>query len=79
MECELKAVKANPDYTLLLTYDNGEVKLFDMKPYLNLGIFKELKDLKLFTSVRMSFDTVEWPNEADLDPETLYNESNAVN
>lgn len=78
MEIELKEVKANSDYTLLLTFNNGEVKIFDMKPYLDLGIFKELKDLKLFKSVRKSFDTVEWPNEADIDPESLYNESNAI-
>ncbi|HSO87814.1 MAG TPA: DUF2442 domain-containing protein [Draconibacterium sp.] len=77
MEPELKEVKANSDYTLILTFNNGEVKVFDMKPYLNLGIFKELKDLKLFNSVRKSFDTVEWPNEADIDPEILYNESKA--
>ncbi len=49
-----------------------------MKPYLSLGIFKELKDLNLFKKVRMSFDTVEWPNEVDLDPEILYNESKAI-
>jgi len=78
METELKNVKAGLDYTLILTFDNGEVKVFDMKPYLNLGIFKELKDLKLFKSVRMSFDTVEWPNEADMDPEILYHESKAI-
>jgi hypothetical protein len=78
METELKDVKAKSDYTLILTFNNGEVKVFDMKPYLNLGIFKELKDLKLFKSVRMSFDTVQWPNEADLDPEFLYNESKAI-
>lgn len=78
MERELKRVNAGPDYTLILTFDNGEVKVFDMKPYLNLGIFKELKDLKLFKKVTMSFDTVEWPNEVDLDPEILYNESKAI-
>ncbi len=78
MERELKRVKAGPDYTLILTFDNGEVKVFDMKPYLSLGIFKELKDLKLFKKVRMSFDTVEWPNEVDLDPEILYNESKGI-
>jgi len=78
MERELKRVKAGSEYTLILTFDNGEVKVFDMKPYLNLGIFKELKDLKLFNSVRKSFDSVEWPNEADMDPEILYYESKSI-
>jgi hypothetical protein len=78
METELKDVKAKSDYTLILTFHNGEIKVFDMKPYLNFGVFKELKDLNLFKKVRMSFDTVEWPNELDLDPEILYNESKAI-
>lgn len=78
MERELIRVKAGSDYTLILTFDNGEVKVFDMKPYLNLGIFKELKDLKLFNSVRKSFDSVEWSNEADMDPEILYYESKSI-
>lgn len=78
MERELKGVKVGSDYTLILTFDNEEVKVFDMKPYLNLGVFKELKDLKVFKKVRMSFDTVEWPNEIDLDPEILYSESKAI-
>ncbi|AKC62825.1 Protein of uncharacterised function (DUF2442) [Clostridium sporogenes] len=49
--------------------------MFDMKPYLNKGIFKELKDTSMFKSVKVSFDTIEWENEADIDPETLYEDS----
>jgi hypothetical protein len=46
-----------------------------MKPYLHLGLFQELQDFSLFKTVRTSFDTVEWENEADLDPELLYQNS----
>jgi hypothetical protein len=46
-----------------------------MKPYLDLGLFQELRDLSLFKTVRTSFDTIEWENEADLDPELLYHKS----
>jgi hypothetical protein len=46
-----------------------------MKPYLDKGIFKELKDLKIFNTVKTSFDTIEWENEADIDPEILYQKS----
>ena len=71
----LKDVKAYSDYSLVLTYTNGEVKYLDMKPYLDFGIFEELKDIQLFLSVKQSFDTIEWPNEADLDPEFLCSKS----
>ncbi len=49
-----------------------------MKPYLDLGIFRELKDIKLFKTVKTSFDTIEWDNEADLDPEFLYQRSSSI-
>lgn len=75
MYLSVKEVKALNEYKLLLTFENGEVKLFDMNPYLEKGIFRELKDLSLFKSARVSFDTVEWENEADIDPETLYEDS----
>lgn len=72
MYLSVKEVRTLDEYKLLLTFENGEVRLFDMNPYLDKGIFKELKDVSLFKSARVSFDTVEWKNEADMDPETLY-------
>ena len=63
------------NYQLQLTFENGEKRKFDMNPYLDFGIFKELKDVSLFNTVHVSFDTIEWENEADLDPELLYRES----
>ncbi|MFA5972343.1 MAG: DUF2442 domain-containing protein [Lentimicrobiaceae bacterium] len=75
MYLAVKNVQPQDDYLLLLTFENGEKRQFDMKPYLNVGIFSELKDVKLFKTVHKCFDTVEWENEADLDPEVLYQNS----
>jgi hypothetical protein len=63
---------------LHLTFANGEKRQFDMKPYLDIGIFKELKDPNLFKTVRTSFDSIEWANEADFDPEILYQKSQPI-
>jgi hypothetical protein len=63
------------NYQLLLTFENGEKRIFDMKPYLDKGVFKELKDERIFKSVRISFDSIEWCNKADIDPEILYEKS----
>jgi len=52
MNPRVKDVKPNPDNTLTLTFQNGEVKIFDMTPYLDRGIFKELQDKSLFNSVK---------------------------
>lgn len=68
----VKDVKTRANYQLAITFENREEKLFDMMPYLETGIFRELKDPDIFNSVRVSFDTIEWNNEADIDPEFLY-------
>jgi hypothetical protein len=66
------------DYLLLLTFGNGEKRQFDVKPYLNFGIFQELRDEHLFKTVRKSFDTIAWAKETDFDPELLYEKSQKV-
>lgn len=72
MYLAITEVEPKEGYKLLLTFENGEQKIFDMSPYLDTGIFKELKDVAIFNSVRVSFDSIEWANEADIDPEVLY-------
>ncbi len=71
-------VKPLGDYQLLLTFANGEKRMFDAKPYLNKGIFKELKSPEVFNTAHISFDTVAWNNEADFDPEMLYELSKRI-
>ena len=68
----VKKVTALSDFMLLLVFENGEKRIFDVKPYLLYGKFTELRDEKLFKTVQVKFDTVEWSNQLDLDPELLY-------
>jgi hypothetical protein len=78
MYLAIKGVEPQDNYQLLLTFENGETRQFDMKPYLDLGIFQELRDVELFNTVKTSFDTIEWENEADFDPEILYQKSKRI-
>ena len=71
----VKKVKPVSDYNLELTFENRETRVFDLKPYLDTGLFKTLKDEKLFQMVKVSYDTIGWPNGVDLDPEVLYEKS----
>ncbi|MBN2579898.1 MAG: DUF2442 domain-containing protein [Pirellulales bacterium] len=71
----VQSVSPLPDYQLLLTFDNQEQRRFNMQPYLDKGVFAELKEEPLFRSVHVSFDTIEWSNGADLCPEVLYDQS----
>jgi hypothetical protein len=72
------AVKANEDFTLDLRFNEGSLRRFDATPYLNSGVFTELKDLRYFQQVRIAFGTVQWPHEQDIGPETLYLESDLL-
>lgn len=77
MYLAVKDVQPLEDYNLLLKFENGEERIFDVKPYLEIGKFQELKDKALFKSVRVSFDSIEWDNQLDLDPELLYEKSSS--
>ncbi|RPH92527.1 MAG: DUF2442 domain-containing protein [Calditrichaeota bacterium] len=75
MNPRIKDVKPNDDYTLILTFTNDEVKIFDLKPYLDIGIFKELREKSKFNSVRPLLGSIQWQTGQDLCPDTLYLES----
>jgi Protein of unknown function (DUF2442) len=72
------AVKANEDFSLDLKFNDGSVRRFDATPYLDLGVFTELKDLSYFKQVRIAFGTVQWPHEQEISPDTLYLESTPI-
>ena len=69
---KITAVTANDDFSLDLQFNDGSVKRFDAKPYLNYEVFRELKDLNYFEQVGIAFGTIQWPHEQDISPETLY-------
>lgn len=79
MYFSIKNVKPISDYQLILTFENEQTRIFDMKPYLEFGVFKELANTSIFNSVKVHFDTIEWPNEIDLDPEFLFEKSTPFN
>ena len=75
MNPRVKNVFPNENYTLHLWFTNGEEGVLDMKPYLDKGIFRELRELSVFNSVRPFIGTIQWNNEADLCPDTVYLDS----
>lgn len=75
MYSTVTSVEATDDFRLILEFDNAEKRIFDATPILDFGRFTELKDISLFKKVHLSFDTIEWENDLDLDPEYLYEKS----
>ena len=70
----VKAVKVLENYQLLLTFDTGEQKIYDVKPLFELPLFKKLKDEKNFSKVYIDkiMDTVAWDENTDICPDSLY-------
>lgn len=69
---KLVSVTANPDHTLLLTFENGEKKLYDFKPKLNLDIYEPLKNPALFMQAQKQAYAVVWNDKIDIASEALY-------
>jgi hypothetical protein len=59
-------------FELELTFSTDEFGVFDVKPYMDCGIFTQLKDPAYFVQVRLLFDSITWPNGQDFDPDHLY-------
>ncbi len=72
MNPEVRSVKAVEDYKLIIEFSNDEFKEFDVAPFLDKGIFTELKNESYFKKVRVAFGSIEWPNEQDFSKDTLY-------
>jgi len=74
MEAVIRVV-AHDDFKLELWFNTGEHRLFDARPYLDKGVFKSLQNIERFKQAFVSLDTVCWPGNLDIAPETLYDRS----
>jgi len=78
MNPRIKELHPNDDYTLSLVFDNGEKGVFDVSPYLDKGIFSQLKGRRVFNSVKPFLGSIQWGNGLDLCPDTLYLDSDRL-
>ncbi len=78
MYLAVKSVKPTDEHRLIIEFENGECRLFDVRRLLSIGRFRELASPEAFRKVRVVFDTVQWENGLDLDPEYLYARSEAM-
>ena len=74
----VKRVRPLDDYQLEVEFENGERRLFDMKPYLQRGVFARLQNRAAFQAARVVVGSVEWPGGLDLSYDTLYLESQPI-
>ena len=60
------------NYKLLISFDSGERKEFDVLPYIRGDWYGKLKDINYFNSVHISNKHVEWSGGQDIAPHELY-------
>jgi hypothetical protein len=77
MESVIRVIP-HDDFTLELWFDTGDHRVFDARPYLNKGVFAQLQNLQRFKQAYVALDTVCWPGEIDIAPETLYDRSVSI-
>ena len=78
MNPRVKSVQPNPDFSVTLEFDNGEIRRFDVTPYLHKGIFEALSDRSEFNSVQPFLGSIKWRGGQDFCPDTLYLDSAPV-
>jgi len=66
------------NYHLQLQFDNRETRIFDVTPYLDKGVFSQLKSIEQFKTVKPFFGGIQWENEQDFSRDTLYLLSNPI-
>ena len=70
-------IKVTPveEYLLSVDFNNGQTRILDMKPFLDFGVFRQIKSVDNFNRVHVAFDTIEWDCGVDLDPEFVMKKS----
>lgn len=78
MSPRVRAVRALDDYELEIDFDNGEVRRFAIKPYLDRGVFDRLREADAFRDVAAVAGSIEWGNGLDLSYDTVYLEGQPI-
>ena len=66
MNPRVKLVSASPDYKLHLEFTNGERGIYDCSPFLDFGVFRELRNPNCFKKAKVLDGTVVWSHDQDI-------------
>lgn len=71
MHWDVTKVRPLGDYQIYVELEGGRKGFFDLKPYLDHGVFRELRGKEYFSRVGVVLGVVTWPHEQDISPVTL--------
>lgn len=79
MNPRVTRIEAAADGKLLLRFTDGDLRSFDLAPYIARGgVFASLSDPAQLAEARVVSGSIEWPGEVDLSYDTLYLRSQPV-
>lgn len=74
-----KCIRPLDDYRLEIMFSNGEERIFDFKPLLDMQCYKPLQDVETFRRVYIDQGTAAWNDDIDIASETLFEFSKNMN
>lgn len=73
---KIEEIKIITDLCMLVTFNNGEKRIFDAKKILNYPVYESLKDYEIFKQAYIEHGVIIWENgKIDISPEMVYNNS----
>jgi hypothetical protein len=74
------SVEAVKDYKIKLNYETGEIKLFNVLPYISGTWYRELNNYSYFKTVHIISNGkgIEWEHGQDIAPHELYDMSVSI-
>ena len=79
MTPDVTEVKTQGDFELLVTFADGVCKQFSMLPYLQYPAFSQLREPGRFAFAHVANGTVQWADDIDISPDTLYIDGQSCN
>lgn len=73
-----KTVVPQDNYLLSVEFDNGEKRVFDVKPYIRGNWYGKLSDVAYFKAAFADGYTISWLNGQDICPDELYDLSSPL-
>jgi len=69
----IKVISVEPmeGHKLRIHLSDGKRGIFDVSPYLDKGVFHELRDPQYFSRVKVAFGGIAWPHEQDFSADTI--------
>ncbi len=72
MSPDVISVKPLQDFKLLVQFETGESRRFDVEPLLDFPVYQRLRKASYFSSARVENGTVVWDEQCDLSPDSIY-------